>query len=889
MDDLEIKAWQSLAQDLKARVIGDIGRIEKNLQKAISYLPLLLKEERTYLLHVAQRVAERSSKLAVSFLDLAPQVMVMIDQAGRRPILAWAEVFASASRETLLEYLEKIPLLWPSLPKEDRVTYFILGGQLAQRDWSVSFKYFENLSKIKAQIPRGMLLSWFNEGLKLLPQNYAAARAYFALESKYAQDRSRTNDPAVFLEKVVRPLKIFAQALAGKELKIEVLKNNADELRISSYPFPWTDGETIYLPALVNEFPWYNQNYAALKIAVAHQAGYLELGTFNLRLSAVADLFPPSLWQANCQAMATKAKAINNLELFFSFFVQQELARDLFHLLEGLRIDKYLFREYRGLRDEIDFCLKAALKKRPPVLLLPLQEAIREIILRLSIEEKLEEPLGYFPSSLADELLFIIKPLFLPGSTVEEVARITVAIYRWLRGIPNIHCNAGPLYLPSLETAKDDAEGWRRRPGEEPYQSMTPLLHWGELRPELIMSKISPWRIKQLAKEMEKGLPLSPERLQELLRRGTEIEVMSTGRAEEDNFQGLFLPDVDGGKLKEGSKKLKRNSRDDKKNTALLVNNRIEGERIFFYDEWDFLIKDYRPRWCFLREREVKGGSPEFVTQILENYPLLIKEVRRQFQMLKPERWQRIFHLERGEEIDLDALLEAVTDRHAGPANLEKIYMEKKRKERDVSTLFLLDMSASTEEKVKKISKNAYSEAGKEKMVIDIAKETLVIMAEALKEIGDEYAIFGFSGYGRKNVEFFTIKAFDEEYGAEIQGRIEGIKPQRSTRMGTAIRHAIEKIRGREAKIKNLILISDGYPQDYDYGEERGSKEYALQDTMKAFQEAMSKKIYPFCLTIDQAGHDYLRQICPPGKYLVIEDVNALPQELPKVYRRLTT
>ncbi len=889
MDDLEIKAWHRLAQHLKARVIGDIGRIENNLQKAISYLPLLLTEERTHLLHMAQRVAERSSKLAVSFLGLAPQVMAMIDQAGRRPILAWAEVFASASRETLLEFLEKIPLLWPSLPKEDRVTYFVLGGQLAQRDWSVSFQYFENLSKIKAQIPRAMLLSWFNEGLKLLPQNNAAARAYFALESKYAQERSRTNDPAVFLEKVARPLKIFAQALAGKDLKIEALNNNPDEHRIASYPLPWTDGETIYLPALVNEFPGYNQNYAALKIAVAHQAGYLELGTFNLRLSAVADLFPPALWQANCQAMAAKAKAINNLELFFSFFAQQELARDLFHLLEGLRIDKYLVREYRGLRDEINFYLKAALKKRPSLLLLPLQEAMREIILRLSIEERLEEPLGYFPPSLADDLLFIIRPLFLPGATVEEVARITVAIYRWLRGIPNVHGHTQPHYIPSPRTVKDEEEGWPRMPGEEPYQPMTPLFHWGELRPELIKNKISPRRIRQLAKEMDQGLPLSPERLRELLKKKVEIEVTSTGKTEEENFQGLFLTDLDGGKLEEGSEKLKRNSGGDKKKTTLFMNNRIEKEKIFFYDEWDFLIKDYRPRWCFLREREVKGGSAEFVSRILEDYPLLIKEVRRQFQMLKPERWQRIYHLERGEEIDLDALLQAVIDRHAGLTNLEKIYMEKKRKERDVSTLFLLDMSASTEEKVKKISKDVHMNGDKKKMVIDIAKETLVIMAEALKEIGDEYAIFGFSGYGRKNVEFFTIKDFDEEYGAEIQGRIEGIKPQRSTRMGTAIRHAIEKIRGREAKVKNLILISDGYPQDYDYGEERGSKEYALQDTMKAFQEAMSKKIYPFCLTIDQAGHDYLRQICPPGKYLVIEDINALPQELPKVYRRLTT
>jgi len=259
--------------------------------------------------------------------------------------------------------------------------------------------------------------------------------------------------------------------------------------------------------------------------------------------------------------------------------------------------------------------------------------------------------------------------------------------------------------------------------------------------------------------------------------------------------------------------------------------------------------------------------------------------------MLKPERFKKIPHLERGEEIDLNAAIEALIDRRAGHSPSEKIYIEKNRKERDFSTLFLLDMSASTDERLKDKNREAISSPSpcEEKKVIDIQKEALIIMAEALKEIGDEYSIFGFSGYGRKEVEFYTIKDFLEGYGEEVKGRIEGIKPQRSTRMGPAIRHAVEKISGRESKIKNLILISDGYPQDYDYGEDRGEKEYALKDTMMALEEAARKNIHTFCITVDRAGHDYLRQMCQPSRYLVIEETAALPRELPKIYRRLTT
>jgi nitric oxide reductase activation protein len=199
-------------------------------------------------------------------------------------------------------------------------------------------------------------------------------------------------------------------------------------------------------------------------------------------------------------------------------------------------------------------------------------------------------------------------------------------------------------------------------------------------------------------------------------------------------------------------------------------------------------------------------------------------------------------------------------------------------------------MSASTDEKANgKDKKELTDPASCDQKVIDIEKEALVVMAEALDELGDEYAIFGFSGYGRKEVDFFAIKDFQEEYKEEVKGRIGGLKAQRSTRMGTAIRHAATKLTGREQKVKNIILISDGYPQDYDYGEDRTSKEYALQDTMRALEEAAREQIHTFCITVDRAGNDYLRKMFPASRYLVIEEICELPRELPKIYRRLTT
>jgi nitric oxide reductase activation protein len=173
--------------------------------------------------------------------------------------------------------------------------------------------------------------------------------------------------------------------------------------------------------------------------------------------------------------------------------------------------------------------------------------------------------------------------------------------------------------------------------------------------------------------------------------------------------------------------------------------------------------------------------------------------------------------------------------------------------------------------------------------IIDIEKEALVLMAEALEALGDAYAVYGFSGYGRDQVDFFVAKEFAEPYDARVQGRIAAIKPHRSTRMGPAIRHAMRKLEQQDARLKVLLLLSDGYPQDYDYGKDRKSKDYGIQDTMMALHEVRLKGIQTFCITVDPAGHDYLREMCPDNNYLVIADVTALPDELPKIYRGLTT
>lgn len=157
-------------------------------------------------------------------------------------------------------------------------------------------------------------------------------------------------------------------------------------------------------------------------------------------------------------------------------------------------------------------------------------------------------------------------------------------------------------------------------------------------------------------------------------------------------------------------------------------------------------------------------------------------------------------------------------------------------------------------------------------------------MGDALDEIGDQFAIYGFSGTGRDNVEFKIGKDFDDGASPATWAAVEAMKPLRYTRMGPAVRHATAKLAVQPARTRMLLVISDGYPQDVDYGRDRHDRDYGMYDTARALTDAAALGIQTFCLTIDPSGHDYLSEMCPEERYAVLDDVEALPEELAQLY-----
>jgi len=285
------------------------------------------------------------------------------------------------------------------------------------------------------------------------------------------------------------------------------------------------------------------------------------------------------------------------------------------------------------------------------------------------------------------------------------------------------------------------------------------------------------------------------------------------------------------------------------------------------YDEWDFRRNGYRKEWCVLHLREIEPVRGSFYTTTLRRHQGLLHRLRRQFEHMRFD--QRLARRQpEGDELDLDALVEHIADKKAGQTPDENLFLRLNREERNIAVIFLVDMSSSTEG-----------------WVNTAIKESLILMCESLSVLEDAYGIYGFSGMRRLRSDLFRIKDMDEPYSDTVKGKIAAISPQEYTRMGPPIRHASRLLAERDARIRLLITLSDGKPEDYD--DYKGT--YAVEDTRRALIEAKAMGIHPFCITIDTRAQEYIAHMYGEVNYIFIDDVRKLPARMPEVYRTLTT
>ena len=250
-----------------------------------------------------------------------------------------------------------------------------------------------------------------------------------------------------------------------------------------------------------------------------------------------------------------------------------------------------------------------------------------------------------------------------------------------------------------------------------------------------------------------------------------------------------------------------------------------------------------------------------------DRYRRLIPSLRRTFEALREEEGRSRGESD-GDEVDLDRFLQAYGDYRRGRELDERLYLRRRRMDRDVAAMFLVDMSGST--------------TG---WINTMVRESLVLLCCALEALDDRYAIYGFSGNTHENCELYPIKLLDERYDAQVRGRIGGIGPKEYTRLGVMIRHLTRLLGTTEARSRLLITLSDGKPDDRDGY--RGA--YGIEDTRQALHEARHAGIHPFCITIDETAMEYLPHMYGDTGFTVVSRIDLLPRKISGIYRRLTT
>ena len=650
-------------------------------------------------------------------------------------------------------------------------------------------------------------------------------------------------------------LQPYATGLAGRPMELAV----ADEVS--------TDTATIFLPAEISLFPEQSENFLLYKLAVSYQWAYTAMGTFAASLPAGSPLL---------SALAVRYGADfpgedhSWLAGFFQLFPQPPFAGRLFHLAETARAASFLWQRLPGLmRESAPLCQRLAktlphnsslavlqasvLNHRPENEATdcvqtgdPAMERFRSLFLGKKSEDSLSFVVDFYDSLVRDQEE---GPPPLPFQGTLRLAETHAVRLQKREETRQRFVEALAALIQATERRSD-----RKTAGGPVQQSA--ILPDNDGQAQLILpgtadrEKIHPEQGEQTIE----FITLDDQRLQlpEELRK-TVREIL----ADLGHLPSRYIASASGLSGKAGARGASPDSG--------------EGEEpltggVTVYDEWDYRRMDFRKNWCFLSHKEIIPVKGTFVGDTLKKYRNHLVRLRRQFEMMRSQ--ERFVRRQKdGNDIDLDALTESLADLRAGLAPAEGLYIRLSRDERSIAALFLVDMSSSTEG-----------------WVNTAIKESLILLCEALETLGDSYGIYGFSGMRRLRSELFCIKHLTEPYNAEVKGRIAAIAPQDYTRMGPPIRHLISLLAKSEAKIRLLITISDGKPEDYD--DYKG--DYAIEDTRHALIEARARGIHPFCITIDKQAHEYLPHMCGKGNYIVIDEAGKLPNRIAEIYRNLT-
>ncbi len=783
------------------------------------------------LFDITESYLDRSGGVALQYFKAASRVLTIAGKDSFERWTALAKRVALQGNAASYHFMKQSPHIVAELAtrlnaqRRAEVVAAVLEivEEIAERSTIAAVECFKASPLALRAASLGQFRDWARRGLEKTSENSRRVQAYYSLESKASQEALFKIEGGLTLDSVAHTLRLYVEGLTGRSLHIASLASIPDEAKIG-------DGNTIFLPSVVAEFEDERENFRLFKVLAAHGAGQIEFLTFAAdapeTMAAMAEIrsaFKHRRKDATASLAEAPVSDRTDFVRVLAEFPNPDLATRLFTTIENGRIDFLLRTVYRGIRRDLDFVRGRLTERRPSVDDIPAELLPFELLFQLAVcGGATPDAKRSYPTVVRELERILAEFVFLKDATVADSLMATRHVYELFVEQPS---------QSESQSEETSQTGEGSEAGDDSSLAETDAEQTGQR--QQIEVRDDPFSLWNSGQQQE----INPE---------------------QDIFNRINGPESPEQDLE-------------------------KGDRAFYYDEWDRELADYRTRWCRIIERGGARGSRSFVELVRSRYAGVISSIRHQFQLMRPENLRRIRGEIDGEDYDLQAVIDYALDKRSTGLIDDRLYTRKLRRERDVAVSFLLDMSSSTARTISRYPNHPYTQPGQR--IIDIEKEGLVLMSEALEAVGDSYSMQGFTSEGRRNVKFYLIKDFSESYSAVVERRIGGISYQNNTRLGAAIRHATTRLAQQDARTKLMIVLSDGRPYDHDYGDSR----YAREDTRMALRQARVEGITPFCITIDRESEDQLRDMYGEVGYTIIDDVLSLPERLPGIYSRLTT
>ena len=441
--------------------------------------------------------------------------------------------------------------------------------------------FLRSLADVLNRITVSQLDTWYQHGLGLLKENQESGIAFFKIESNTSESMLETLSSSLELDRVKGILRLYCRALSGSGVEImhtqELVRRNIGWVDEDSAS---TDGSKVFLPPVVDHYPNKQDNFSWFKVVSTHQVGHLEFGSFEFDFDLPATQFTDRRFEMEVElnskraadttarqaieAMAQQltdegvevsaegflpvgetleagpggsARTYTAIGRYLAMFENGRLAFDIFTVLEDCRLDYRIKLEYPGISRAASRVQNETLERRPPIEQMPIQQAMVELLVHMSLDQFTDLPVPKDYEEVALMLSRILHQLRAAAATVEDTSEATLRAYEIISRLPNQTQEEedwqdqdleepGDFSEEEFQDLVDQLQAAMDQSGEtqegDDYESPDPVDYRGDFKPEMVQLLA---KLQADSGEQGEAQPMTQEMLEQLLQESDELEL----------------------------------------------------------------------------------------------------------------------------------------------------------------------------------------------------------------------------------------------------------------------------------------------------------------------------------------------------------------------------